>query len=296
MKQIFLITLFAAIAASSLNAQEANPKREVLFTLGANEEIYYTEYFMRMTLNGYKFAAIIENQQTHEFTFVFNGKRIAKAEGIKHEYGEDGDYYYDEPINVFYLDPEKDDGYGYRLNVAGRWFTKLGNKVLPNVITELYAFSIKHNGKYAFGYKESGKYYANIDGKIFGPYQYVYDVAITDNGKYAFSYWENDKYWYNVNGKEVSEQDYDTAIAEIKGESPNYGFNSHMYDYIQNEVISSDGAHIFYSNMEYDYVVIDGNKLGNHPAIHAYYDEKKNAFVWNSIEGKALVVYEYKLD
>ncbi|MDR0695045.1 MAG: hypothetical protein LBF81_07085 [Prevotellaceae bacterium] len=444
MKRILLTALLLAMLAGGAGAQTAeNPKRTVLFTLEANEVIHYNEYLMCLSPNGYKFAAIIENRQTHEFTFVFNGKRIAKGDGIK---DDDDGVYYEEPFNVFYLNPEKDDGYGYSLYMAGRYLTWLGNRLFPDVPNGIWGLSIRRNGRFAFGYREynfkeyanidgkifgpygnirdvaitdngrfafsyrendkwyanidgkifspyqsvysiaiadtgkfafsyseNDKWYANIDGKIFGPYQSVYSIAIADNGKFAFSYRENDKWYanidgkifgpsgnvwnvaiadngrfafsyyendkwyanidgkifgpyehfnpdvaiadngrfafsyrendkwnYNVNGENVSAYDYRIALAEIKGKEPDFDFNNSKYGngFMTNDKIElSDGRHIFYSDAEYDYAVIDGmHKVGKSPAIHAYHDKTKNAFVWNAIEGKELVAYEYKLD
>jgi hypothetical protein len=464
MKKILTIML-AAIVAGGISAQNNNPKREVLFTLGENEVIHYNEYFMGMTVNGYKFATIIENTQTHEFRFVFNGKEIAKGEGIWHEdynhnlddrgvlmrYGADDSYEYLTPIHVFYLDPTKEDGHGYCLNIAGRIFTKLNNKLLPDIDVNVepgyfsispdgtFAYkrvsgnyvnvngknfgyyqdikdvTVADNGKFTFKYKLSDKEYMNIDGKIFGPYQNVIDVAVAENrkfafsykedyhkgyvningkifgpyndvrsvaiandgtfafgyrdndkgyaningkifgpytgrigvayvsvannGKFAFRYWDNDENnggyvningktfgpyhssyrirvyisddgtfafafegdeYYNANGKNVSKDDFYTFMHNSEFELKDWytfydsGFNSSIFG-LQNEIISSDGKHVFFSDVEYDYVVIDGDKVDARPAIHVYYDEQKHAFVWNAIEGKELVVYEYKL-
>jgi hypothetical protein len=363
MKTTTLMIMLAALFAGSINAQ--NPSRKVLYTLGTNEEIVSDEYVLSMTLNGYKFAAITENTQTHEFRFVFNGKEIVKADRIRQYH--DGNVWYEQPIDVFYLDPEREDGYGYNVNIAGRIFTRLGDKFLPNVTGYVYPFSIKLNGKFALRYVGNDERYANIDGKIFGPYQSVYDVAIADNGKFAFEYKENDKWYanidgkilgpyqsvddvaiadngkfafsyrednkdyanidgkifgpyqdivdgiviadngkfafkyrennkryFNVNGNKVSLSGYDIAVAEIKGERLQRHFNNQYHDRTH-EIISPDGKHIFYSDSEYEYVVIDSNKIGKHPAVNSYHDKQKNAFIWNTVEGKELVVYEYKL-
>ncbi|MDR1259272.1 MAG: hypothetical protein LBK65_08365 [Tannerellaceae bacterium] len=436
MKKSALSLIIAALLFSA-GAFAQNPSRKTLYILGSGEKIHYNEYIMSMTLDGYMFAAIIENTRTHEFRFVFNGKTIAKGDGKK--YSEESSEY-NSPINVFYLDPEQKDGYGYDLEIAGRTFTRLGDKILPDVDGEVWSFMVRPNGKFAlryfkkrewyanidgknfgpynrvydivvtdngrfalyytkdakdyvtidgkilgpykdvddvavtdngrfaFGYKEEDdicyanidgkifgpykdvddvavtdngrfafdyreeddRYYANIDGKIFGPYKDVGnvtvadngrfafgykeeddrcyanidgkilgpykdvdDVAIADNGRFAFSGWgDDDHYYYSVDGNKVSVMDYYAAVAEIKGERPQKHF---INDYDPTEIISPDGKHIFYSNPEYSYVVIDGDKTGKHPAINAYYDKQKNAFIWNTIEERELVVYEYKL-
>jgi hypothetical protein len=41
--------------------------------------------------------------------------------------------------------------------------------------------------------------------------------------------------------------------------------------------------------------MIDGKRYGKFSACHAWYDKTKNAFIWSALEGKELVVYEYKL-
>jgi hypothetical protein len=317
MKKTVVMIMFAAIVAGSISAQNNNPKREVLFTLGEHEVIVYDEYVLGMALNGYKFAAIVENTQTSKFSLVFNGKRI---------YETKKDDWYD----ISYLNPSIENGYAYRYTLAVRRFLNVMGKVATGV-PEYGDVAVADNGKLAFGYEENyEKSYANIDGTIFGPYQYVFDVAIADNGKFAFSYQENGKCYanidstifgpyrgigdvaiadngkfafhyydyendtrnYNVSGNEASESTYDIAWAEIQGKrsyfhSPN--------EKIINDIRSKDGKHMFYSDWEYNYVVIDGKEVGEQPAINAYYDEQKHAFVWNAIEGKELVVYEYKL-
>lgn len=53
--------------------------------------------------------------------------------------------------------------------------------------------------------------------------------------------------------------------------------------------------HTFMSNWEYDYVLIDGNRIGTPSPICAWYDEAENAFAWTAIDGKQLKRYVYKL-
>jgi hypothetical protein len=59
------------------------------------------------------------------------------------------------------------------------------------------------------------------------------------------------------------------------------------------EIYSADRAHTLYSAYKYEYVVIDGVRCGKSPALYAWYDKGKNAFVWNAVEGRELVLYEY---
>lgn len=53
--------------------------------------------------------------------------------------------------------------------------------------------------------------------------------------------------------------------------------------------------HLFTANWDYDYVMIDEKKYGNHTPINAFYDCDNDAFGWVTIEGRQLVLYSYKL-
>jgi hypothetical protein len=52
------------------------------------------------------------------------------------------------------------------------------------------------------------------------------------------------------------------------------------------EIYSADRAHTLYSAYKYEYVVIDGVRCGKSPALYAWYDKGKNAFIWNAVEGR----------
>ena len=113
------------------------------------------------------------------------------------------------------------------------------------------------------------------------------------NGAYYFTYPMDDGIVYkNENGK-ISKTEF--YISNVYG-SEITAFSSISYVGFDNlELYSSDKEHSFYSSYNYEYVVIDGNRFSKSPALHAWYDKDKNAFIWNAVEGKELVVYEYKL-
>lgn len=53
--------------------------------------------------------------------------------------------------------------------------------------------------------------------------------------------------------------------------------------------------HLFTANWDYEYVMIDDKKFGNHTPINAFYDSDNNAFGWVTIENRQLVLYSYEL-
>jgi len=391
-----LLSTLAAIlliATPTLLAQ-TQPTREVLFTLGENEKIYYGEYFAMATAQGNKFTAVIYNTETKEATFVFNGKRIKTV-----KYDEYGVLFY--TLNVFYTNPSIENGYGYSYPLADRIYVNLEGKVLPTVkgypygctrtksgkyafdyddgvyidgkiIENAYSLRLTESGKYAYRYKENGKWHVNIDGKTIGTYDDVEDLRLTESGKYAYRYKENEKWHVNIDGKTIGTYDYvgDLTLTEsgkyayyyrengkyhvnidgktigtygdvyslILTESGKYAYRYYENEVYSNingrgnlskeeydnfrhteldyngstvfqywndgssyeksvtEVLSKDNKHSFYSNYEYEYVVIDGEPVGKSPAWQAWYNEKENAFEWSALEDRELVVYKYKLN
>ena len=279
------------ISPVNVNTQPVNPKRSVLFTLEPHEVIYHDEYFaVAMHLNPNHFACIIEDTLRKTQTFVFNGKRIETVKMSKYD-----DNYYQNAINMFYFDPSMENGYGYSYNLAGQTFVNLGGKILSNVHDHPQNCQYK-KGKIIFSFYSNGEQYVYtngfiyIGGKVLGAYHAVSDLKITEKGMYyGFKYRQGNDYYYHVNGKDnVSRDDFENIPY------PEYDYD--LWDDSEElELKSSDNQHVFFSNYEYEYVVIDGQAFGISPALHAWYDSVKNTFSWNTIEGKALVVYEYKL-
>ena len=71
------------------------------------------------------------------------------------------------------------------------------------------------------------------------------------------------------------------------GGEPDYQYNFSLQD--------KSLKHLFFSSWEYDYVLIDNEKYGTSCPIDAYYDEKRNSFVWVSLEEQKLIQYTFKL-
>jgi hypothetical protein len=411
-----LLSLLLLVATVATSAFGQNPKREVVFTLNANEVIYENEYALFQTLNQNRFTCITHDTITDKYTFVFNGQRIktvsekydivhldyvnlGEAKGYAFSYEENGKWYINyhgvvdggfEDIlwkDDYYVRTSERD-YDYLYKLAGRWYTsKNGKRKKANAIERIYkdgqdyvnvdgsvggpyddidylrltesgkyAYSYKDNdkyyvningsivgghfddiddlrltesGKYAYRYNDNGKWYVNINGStVGGPYdEYIYGLTLTEDGKYAYIYEDdNNKYYINVNGSTVGgpyESHYcyisytkDLTLTEdgkysyrfqkdrkyyintngVVTEDRAYRIFEGAYNHDDLDLTSKDGKHSFYSSYEYEYVVIDGRPYGKSPAINAWYDESKNAFIWNAVERRELVVYEYKLD
>ncbi|HNQ69465.1 MAG TPA: hypothetical protein PKN32_13890 [Bacteroidales bacterium] len=182
---------------------------------------------------------------------------------------------------------------------------------------------ITDDGNIIYAYTDIGKS-SNInniiyDGEIIGSYYQSYYFVVSKSGKLAFIYIE----WIQNRSYEFVYYDGDTLgpYSNIKdlqfiaegfldftyndlGNAARYNYNGgepeqkHHFQRFQNKfkLFSNDKKHYFISERENQYVIIDGVNFGDNSALSAFYNEERNSFVWNILEGNELVVYEYKLD
>jgi hypothetical protein len=154
---------------------------------------------------------------------------------------------------------------------------------------------LTENGKYVYSYctYTDNKTHININGNERGSYDNVYNLQITEEGKYYFCYYTSTEgmYYENNNGRIRESTERILNIWGQTDECKNTKIGLHCID-----ILSPDKSHSFYSAFRFEFVVIDGDSHGKAPALQAWYDKNKNAFIWNTIEGRELVVYEYKLD
>jgi hypothetical protein len=184
------------------------------------------------------------------------------------------------------------------------------------------------DGLYAYWYQVDGKRYFNINGKIEGFYDryislsYGYEIVdpyynqqnfhIDENGNYLYVCEQDGKTITVINGKKY---DYITNLY-LRNYSPlQYKYeieNEHFIAEENNKIIgeygnnqtkeavttltSADSKHIMTCSTQYPHVIIDNKKYGNGKIFAASYCVELNAFRWSVLEGKELVVYEYKLN
>ena len=279
-----IITLIIALCATfSLLAQNSNLKREVLFTLGENEEIYGSEYFAAQYLNQNRFACIVRDTLKKTYTFVFNGKLIItindwirvnylnvnEENGYIFYYHKEEEGYYvnckgvedgsfeDVSFNPSYYKLDYDGDYDFFYKLAGRWYVhKDGrNKLIPQKENN------KTKNEISFE-REKNKYYVTING-VRIPNQQGYDMVydylkLTESGKYAYMYRNNGKSYVNINGK--SSQGYDDVYGDVKlTESGKYAYKYSDNDkYYVNINGTIHGAYDdLYSHANYPFYIND---------------------------------------
>ncbi|GHV51232.1 hypothetical protein FACS1894181_12800 [Bacteroidia bacterium] len=186
--------------------------------------------------------------------------------------------------------------YAYVYGYDGKFYVNINGKTYGGYYggSENSHLHLTESGTYAYKYIDNGKWYVNINEKAYGGYEEVWDLHLAENGSYTYLYNDNGKWYVNINGKVelYSESESESHL----GSSMVIFFitDYHLNDEI--DISTSDKEHSFYSSFKYEYVVIDGKRYCDSPAIQAWFDNKKNAFVWNAVEGRELVVYEFKLD
>ncbi|GHT37907.1 hypothetical protein FACS189435_3940 [Bacteroidia bacterium] len=221
--------------------------------------------------------------------------------------------------------------YAYEYRDNGKWYANINGKV-SEPHEQIENIKLTKSGIYAYEYRDNGKWYANINGKVSEPHEYIASINLIESGIYAYVYRDNGKYYANINGKVGEPHEYIWSLSVNLTESGiyTYVYRNNGKDYVNRngkvelyseskrrsdgtyvfirigwfsnnpnnelDVSTPDEEHTFYSSFEYEYVVIDGKRYCDSPAIQAWFDNKKNAFVWNAVEGRELVVYEFKLD
>jgi hypothetical protein len=159
---------------------------------------------------------------------------------------------------------------------------------------------LTENGNYAYCYKENGKAYVNIniDGieKISGSYHFINSFILTEEGNYSFYYYNDEgRVCKNDNGKDI-ETEYLSGMGW--DEESNFCFFNKRGEATPSKIYSTDRKHSLcslYEDKGDETVIVDGKSYGTALAMYAWYDRTKHAFIWNALEGKELVIYEYKL-
>ena len=262
-----------------------------------------------------KWYVIINGKPSQGYDEVyFNSFRFTSNGEYAYQYKDNGKMYvnmngkpspgYDEIFSFSFSGNEK---YSYRYKSNGKWHANVNGALSPGY-DEIREYSenwkiYKENGKWYVNnngilspgydnldeysgdnkYKENGKWYININGKKQGGYDYIFYYNTDDESCRYFR--QGTCYEKNDNKEKI--RYFDTWL--------NYG-DDYRDDIGNIEFYSADKKHLFYSGYQYEYITINNKRHGAAPAIRAWYDEKKNAFIWNAVEGKELVVYEYKLD
>ena len=231
--------------------------------------------------------------------------------------------------NVYGLRLTESGNYAYIYNTMGKGYGININGKLVQVKERIddENFYITENGQYAYIYFDSDtrKYYINMNGNIYGGYDEISDLELSDNGNYFYKYNIGDgRLYHNKNGKitnmefltvdldygrsyysqddeDDSEEDEDDSEEDNdSSENDNEEDNGNIRYCPEIHLYSTNKEYSLHSDSNYEYVIIDnihsGSKhLGRSPARSAWYDSEKNAFIWNTIEDKELVIYEYKL-
>ncbi len=156
----------------------------------------------------------------------------------------------------------------------------IGNTIISSD-DRISSLSLYDKDDYVWEFGKDDKWYVHTKLKNYGPYSYIHELEALDNGKFMFNFETN-------NGKQLTNNSGRIEVIE--------GGRYRIFEFTEvNEIQSPDQMHSFYSDYGYNYVVIDGVSVGHSAALRCWYEPKTNSFVWNSLEGRELVVYSFKL-
>lgn len=260
--------------------------------------------------------------------FIRNGKKYFYYNGtISEPFDKNGEN------NRIHL---SENGYIYSFSKDNKNYLNFNGTVIPifdgSSSWGTWAGFVGSSGGKYYSYKKDKKSYLNINGKTFGPYdEFLYNsFIIHDNGKFAFIFRNGDKCYANINSvvsegqsniyslSYFSDGKYEYSFCHKNGwiyknqngtivKTANRRINSpwsgteignRYFDRSLNkyDIKSSNNKHTLTTNIQYNYVVVDGRSYGKAAAIKAWYDEALNSFIWNAWEGNELVLYEFKLN
>jgi hypothetical protein len=244
---------------------------------------------------------VLTESDKYAFTYSESDKYYANINGQPIQKGYDY-------IAQWSLNLTENGKYAFIYKENGKYYANINGQTIQkgyDYIVE-WSLNLTESGKYAFVFKEKGKYYANINGlPTQKGYGLIENLKIFNDGTYSFKYYDKNKndgkIYENNNGTE-KETNYRLSMywySRFDYFSSNLYYVNGAYHIFENNgylIFNSNKEHSFSSSYEYEYVVIDGKRYGDATALQGWYDKKKNAFIWNAIEGRELVVYEYKPD
>jgi hypothetical protein len=274
-------------------------------------------YFDPTKENGYGYAYELAGR---EFINVC-GKVLPNVSGSPYNFRmtKDGrfafEYYYDEDYYL-YIDGENVGPYqqieSFALLENGEYSCYYVDQnhsrhlIVNGVEKSMEAFNADYflpdiyvtgDGSYAAKFKNRGIVgsFVAINENIYGPFKDVRSLKISGKDRFAFEYEQEDtgKWLYHVNGKGNASKRAFEGVSASDEEAFWWAYSGYHEGDI--EVFSPDGKVLFYSNFSFPFVVIGGNEVGHSPALNAWYSEKNRGFGWSAVEGRELVVYEYKL-
>lgn len=77
-KDVLLFLLFSFLIFQAMQANQ--PERQVLYMLGKNEILHYSEYTASLKFDGQKFACIVEDTTNKELSFIYDGEKKITAD------------------------------------------------------------------------------------------------------------------------------------------------------------------------------------------------------------------------
>ena len=157
---------------------------------------------------------------------------------------------------------------------------------------------VHDNGKFAFIYKNGKDCIANINGQTSVGYLNLYSLSFYSDGTFRYYFEKKDGWVYENNNGQISKTE-NRRVNIPSWWSPSgteVGRRLFHGSADKYEIKSNNNKHVLITDIKYNYVIVDGRSFGSTPAIKAWYDETRNAFIWNSWENKELVTYEFKLD
>ena len=146
---------------------------------------------------------------------------------------------------------------------------------------------IKNNGQYAYV----------IQGNGFNDMLYVNDNILVNGVEVKnLTVDEKQRFNYIVRNKKGYFYGIDNEISSFNEKMRDYYYPK-LFDSNQEFIVKSlDGKHSLSYSYDRLYVIIDGNRLDCKATPHyAIWNEDEKCFIWNTVQGKTLMIYQYTI-
>lgn len=139
---------------------------------------------------------------------------------------------------------------------------------------------IRNDKSYVFGCNEEAinKVVVSDATGVKGTYDYANGFQLDANGALSFNFYNKSRPFVQKSNGTVANGSLDFS-----------------YTFYTVELKTEDGNHSFESNMEYNYVVVDGEMVGSAPALQAWHEKSNNSFQWTALENNQFVLFSKTL-
>jgi hypothetical protein len=233
--------------------------------------VFYKDFKYHVVVDGNKIGTYtrvinsISLSNKGKYMFYYNEEKKDYVNFNGKVYGPYDDAHGHARENSWFMVSKEADG-KYHLHINGKEKLKSDKRIYP---------SYDDQDRLSYNYKIGDQYYKVKNGKTYGPSP----SSINSRGELMTSmYKKGEEWYYSINGKEYKGK-YRYFLSDKTGE------HYLAYHYYRSDYKDPRSG-----------LMIDGKSFPNELGFSVWYEEAENSFRWITLEGRSLVVKEFKLN